>query len=68
MIAESADVFPIEFLDIQRSHVLLHGDNPLTGVEIHGVHLRLQCERELREKMVGVLEGRLRADRISRQA
>ncbi len=57
VIAESADVFPIEFLDIQRSHVLLHGDNPLAGVEVHGVHLRLQCERELREKMMRLREA-----------
>jgi len=57
VIAESADVFPIEFLDIRRSHVVLHGEDPLDGLEIHTDHLRLQCERELREKMMRLREG-----------
>lgn len=57
VIAESTDVFPIEFLDIRRSHRVLHGDDPLEGLEVHTDHLRLQCERELREKMMRLREA-----------
>jgi hypothetical protein len=57
IIAESADVFPIEFLDIQSRRTVLHGPDPFAGLEIHRDHLRLQCERELREKMMRLREG-----------
>jgi predicted nucleotidyltransferase len=57
LINDSADVFPIEFLDIQKHHVVLHGRDPLADVVIHRDHLRLQCERELREKMMRLREG-----------
>jgi predicted nucleotidyltransferase len=57
LIADSADVFPIEFLDIRESHRVLHGEDPLSGLEVHSDHLRLQCERELREKMMRLREG-----------
>ncbi len=57
LIAESADVFPIEFLDIRAGRVVLHGEDPFARLEIRGVHLRLQCERELREKMMRLREA-----------
>ena len=57
LIADSADVFPIEFLDIQSHHTILHGSDPFAAVEIHRDHLRLQCEKELREKMMRLREG-----------
>jgi len=57
IIAESADVFPIEFLDLQARRVVLLGEDPFATVEVHTTHLRLQCERELREKMMRLREG-----------
>lgn len=57
LIAESADVFPIEFLDIRAGRVVLHGDDPFARLEVRGAHLRLQCERELREKMMRLREA-----------
>jgi predicted nucleotidyltransferase len=57
LISDSADVFPIEFLDIRSHHVVLHGDDPFAEMAIHRDHLRLQCERELREKMMRLREG-----------
>jgi len=61
LIAESADVFPIEFLDLQRHRRVLHGRDPFEGVAIGAGHLRLQCERELREKMMRLREGYIQA-------
>lgn len=61
LITESADVFPIEFLDIRSNRVILHGRDPFADIEIHLDHLRLQCERELREKMMRLREGFIEA-------
>jgi predicted nucleotidyltransferase len=57
LILESADVFPIEMLDLQRSRVVLHGEDPFAGVEVSRDNLRLQCERELKTKMMRLREG-----------
>ncbi len=57
LIAESADTFPIEFLDIRASRLVLHGEDPFAGVAIDRGCLRLQCEREMDEKMMRLREG-----------
>jgi predicted nucleotidyltransferase len=56
-ITESADVFPIEFLDISDGRIVLHGKDLFAGIEIGVRQLRLQCERELREKMMRLREA-----------
>jgi predicted nucleotidyltransferase len=57
LLRDAADVFPVELLDIRQFHVVLRGEDPLAGVEIHLDHLRHQCERELREKMMRLREA-----------
>jgi hypothetical protein len=48
----STDVFTIELLDMQRHHRVLHGEDPLQGLQIP-MHLhRVQVEYELREKLI----------------
>ncbi len=57
-LAEAADVFPIELSDVTERHVVVHGTDPLGAMpEIDGEHLRLQCERELREKLMRLEEA-----------
>jgi hypothetical protein len=57
-LADAADVFPIELAEIAERHVVLHGTSPLAGVPaIDREHLRLQCERELREKLMRLEEA-----------
>ncbi len=51
------DVFPIEFLDIRDSHLVLRGEDPFTGLQVGTMYLRLQCERELREKLMRLREA-----------
>ena len=55
----SADWFPIELLDIQQSRHVLFGEDPLAGVVIQHEYLRLQLERELKEKLLALREGYL---------
>jgi hypothetical protein len=52
----SADVFPIELLDIRQSHRVLFGEDPLAEISIRPEHLRLQLERELKEKLLALRE------------
>ena len=59
LIADSADSFPIEFLEIRSSRILLYGEDPFAGVGIRRDCLRLQCERELKEKLMRLREGYL---------
>jgi hypothetical protein len=61
-LRDAADVYPIEVLDISRHHRLLHGSDPLAGIEIDPLHLRLQCERELRERLMRLREGFVESD------
>lgn len=57
-LSEATDVFPIELSDVAERHVLVHGRDPLASMpEIDGEHLRLQCERELREKLMRLEEA-----------
>lgn len=56
-LADSVDVFPIEFLEIAEHRVVVAGDDPLAGLEVSAGDLRLQCERELREKLMRLRAG-----------
>jgi hypothetical protein len=51
-IQHSLDVFPIEFLDMQERHRTLWGPDLLTPLRIGRGNLRLQCEQELRGKLL----------------
>ena len=57
LIADAADVFPIEFLDLRDGRRVLYGADPFASLEVHTQHLRHQCERELREKLMRLREG-----------
>ena len=67
MITESVDVFPIEFLDLKAHAVLLYGENVFRDLTVHADRLRLQCERELREKMMRLREGYIEAHAAPRR-
>lgn len=51
-IRSSIDVFPIEFLDIKESSLLLAGEDTLSGIDISLSNLRGQCEREIKGQLV----------------
>lgn len=51
-ILSSLDVYPIEFLGIKRHYVLVHGKDVLKDIQLDPRSLRLQCERELKGKIV----------------
>ena len=61
LIRESRDVFPMEFLDIRDSHRVLDGEDHFGEIEITRENLRLQCESELKGKMIQFRERYLLA-------
>ena len=57
LIADSADVFPIEMLDLQNSRAVLFGKDAFAGIAVSRANLRLQCERELRTALMRLREA-----------
>lgn len=47
-IESSLDVFPIEFVEIKESHVLLMGEDHFASLEVSHDDLRLECESQLK--------------------
>ena len=43
----SADLFPLEYLDIKARHVLLAGRDPFPELQVNQRNLRVQCEQEI---------------------
>lgn len=57
----AADAFAIELSDMLDAHEVLHGRDPLEGLVVERLALRLQAERELRGKVLQLREGLLLA-------
>ena len=51
-LQRAADVFPIEFLQMQKARRVLHGSDPLELVDTSDANLRHQLEYELRTKFL----------------
>jgi predicted nucleotidyltransferase len=60
-IRRSAGVFPIEFEEMKASHRMLYGPDPFLDLPISREKLRVQCEYEIRSKLVWVRQAYLRA-------
>lgn len=56
-VANSTDVFPVEFLTFKLIHETIYGEDALSGIEIKKEHLRHQCEREIKVKLIGLRQG-----------
>jgi hypothetical protein len=58
-IQNSLDVFPIEFLNIRLLHETMFGEDLFQNLVIDKSDLRLQCERELKARLIGLRQGYL---------
>jgi hypothetical protein len=56
-ISRSLDVFPMEFLDIKLFHKTVYGPDHFQKVAIDKAQLRLQCERDLKGKLINLQRG-----------
>jgi len=55
-IETSLDTFPIEMLNFQAAYQVLRGEDPLKNLVFDRHMLRLQCERELKGKLLQLRE------------
>ncbi len=53
-ITRSLGAFPLEFLDFKLIHKTIYGPDVLNDLLIAGPELRLQCEREIKTKLIRV--------------
>jgi len=58
-IANSIDIFPIEFLDMQENYFVLYGKDVLRDIQIDNRNLRFQCEQELKVKLLKLRQSYL---------
>jgi len=56
-IQTSLDAFPIEFLDFKLVHKTVYGQDLLKDLQLALPDLRLQCEREIKTRLIGVRQG-----------
>ncbi len=56
-VRDSLDAFPIEFLDFKLLHVTVFGEDLLSGLGFKKDHLRLQCEREIKSRLINLRQG-----------
>lgn len=57
---QSTDVFPIEITDMQITHKVLSGEDPVTGLVINPADLREAIEKELRGKLIRLRQAYVR--------
>jgi len=60
-IERSRDVFGVEFLDFQRTHQTILGDDPFASLSFDKPDVRLQCERELKATLIRLRQGYIAA-------
>ena len=58
-VKTSMDVFPIEYLNFQRNYVPVYGKDILKDLAFDHEFLRLQCEREIKGKLLLLREAYL---------
>ncbi|MDZ7385096.1 MAG: nucleotidyltransferase domain-containing protein [candidate division KSB1 bacterium] len=58
-ISTSLDSFPMEFLALKQHHRMVYGDDPLESLQIDKKLLRLQCEHEVKGKLLHLREAYL---------
>ncbi len=56
-VESSLDVFPIEYMNFQRNYVLVYGKDVLDELTFDPELVRLQCEREIKGKLLLLREA-----------
>jgi hypothetical protein len=60
-VASSLDSFPLEFLEIQQRHVVVHGSDYFSDLKFEQGDVRRQCEREFKRLLIRMRQGILTA-------
>jgi predicted nucleotidyltransferase len=66
-VENSHDAFPIEFLDIQQNHRILHGEDVVANIEVKTQQHRRQVEHEMRSGLLRLRERYLGLQRDKKE-
>jgi hypothetical protein len=66
-IGRSADVFPLEFLEMKENYVLLYGEDILKDLKIDSKNIRLQCEQQIKGGLVRLYQSYLEVGYSNRE-
>jgi len=66
-VSSSLDSYPIEFLTMIKHYMPVYGEDVLGGLSIEPFQLRVQCERELKGKILHLRSGLLKAGGQAKQ-
>ena len=58
-ILSSLDTFPVEFLNMKMNYTLVYGEDVLSDLTFEREHIRIECERELKAKLLQLRQGYL---------
>ena len=58
-IRTSTDAFPVEFLEMKEKHIHLYGEDPFIQLDIDPKNLRLQCEQQIKGKLIRLRQAYL---------
>ncbi len=58
-IETSADVFPVEFMELKENHILLYGEDIWENLKIDNANIRLQCEEQIKGKLIRLRQAYL---------
>ncbi|MDY6855250.1 MAG: hypothetical protein SWO11_11195 [Thermodesulfobacteriota bacterium] len=58
-ILSSIDTFPVEFFNMKMNYVLVYGEDVLSDLTFEREHMRIECERELKAKLLQLRQGYL---------
>lgn len=58
-VQTSTDVFPVEFLEMKDSYCLIYGQDLLKDLPVEEGNIRLQCEQQLKGKLIRIREAYL---------
>lgn len=66
-IISSLDSYPLEFLNMQKGYILVYGEDVLKDISFEPGDLRLQCEREIKGKLLLLRERFLETEGKARR-
>ena len=55
-VETSMDVFPLEYINFKHNHLLIYGEDILKDLSFNTKDVRLQCEREIKGKLLVLRE------------
>lgn len=66
-ISTSTDTFPVEFIEMKEKHINLFGTDPFLDLDIDLKNLRLECEQQIKGKLIRLRQAYIEVGLKKRQ-